>query len=429
MKLVEQHIIKSNDQRYKGLCIILSNAKNLYNSTLYVIRQHYFHLTGKQYTEDIAADNEYSYINYYEMNKIMKHNKCYASLPANTSQEVLKQVDKNFKSFFALIKLYQNGKLEDAPSIPKYKKQNALYPIVYNKMTFCSQKSYISSGEFYLPLNKQLKFKIKNYKTCSQIRFIPKNNYIIMEAVYEKQEKELLVDNQKYMAIDLGINNLASCSSNSCECFIINGKPIKSINQFYNKNKAELQSRYAQCKQNKTSKRIHKLSLKRRNKIYNYFHEASKFIIYQCVENDIHTLIIGKNNEWKDESNIGKVNNQNFISIPHNLLIQMLQYKGKLQGINVVLQEESYTSKCSFFDNDYIPTYGIDDNMFKPTGKRIKRGLYKTSTGYKFNADINGSLNILRKYLNVVSEQINLEGYRGSVVNPVKYSFGKQNII
>lgn len=125
---------------------------------------------------------------------------------------------------------------------------------------------------------------------------------------------------------------------------------------------------------------------------------------------------------------MGVITNQNYTSIPHNLFIQMLQYKGKLRGINVVLQEESYTSKCSFFDNDYIPTYSIDDDMFNPSGKRIKRGLYRTKAGFKFNADINGSLNIMKKYLHVVSEQINLEGYRGSVVNPAKYSFGKQNI-
>ena len=215
----------------------------------------------------------------------------------------------------------------------------------------------------------------------------------------------------------MGINNLATCTSNTSKSFIINGKPVKSINQYYNKKKAKLQSKL----QNKfTSKRIKKLTLKRNNKIKDYFHKVSTYIVNQAVSNDLNTIVIGKNDGWKQDTKMGKINNQNFVQIPFDLLIQQILYKSKLKGINVVLQEESYTSKVSFFDDDFIPTYGKSDNKLNPSGKRVKRGLYKTKTSTFINADVNGSLNILRKYLNVSSDKIISVGSRGLVTRPLK---------
>ena len=225
------------------------------------------------------------------------------------------------------------------------------------------------------------------------------------------------------MSIDLGLDNLASCSSNVSKSFIINGKPVKSINQYYNKKKANLQSEL-KIKQNKnTSKQIQNLTLKRNNKIKDYFHKASRYIVNQLVNQSINTLIIGKNDGWKQETNIGKKNNQNFTQIPHQMFINQLKYKCQLKGINVIEQEESYTSKVSFFDNDFIPVYGQNDELFKSSGKRIKRGLYKTKDGLLINADINGSLNIMRKYLNAVCNEIISPANRGLVMNPVKIQF------
>jgi putative transposase len=216
----------------------------------------------------------------------------------------------------------------------------------------------------------------------------------------------------------MGVNNLAACTSNVINSFIINGRPIKSINQYYNKKSAKLQSNLELINKTKTSKKLRLLSLKRNNKIKWYLHHSSKYIIDICVQNNINTIIIGKNDGWKQNINIGVKNNQTFVSIPFNILVQQIKYKGKLKGINIIEQEESYTSKVSFLDDDFIPVYGKSDNKFNPSGKRINRGLYQTKENHYINADINGSLNILRKYLNVASNSIIGERSRGFVVNP-----------
>lgn len=243
-----------------------------------------------------------------------------------------------------------------------------------------------------------------------------------MEVIYESSVKELLKDNKRYMSIDLGVNNLATCASNVAVAFIVNGKPIKSINQYYNRKKAILQSELEIKNKKKSSRRIQNLTLKRHNKIKDYFHKASRYIVNHLVNQSINTLIIGKNDGWKQETNIGSLNNQKITAIPHNTFISMLKYKCELKGINVVIQEESYTSKCSFFDNDFIPTYGIDDDMFKSSGKRTYRGLFK-SVKCLINADVNGSLNIMRKALNVGCDDLIGPASRGFVVNPVKINF------
>lgn len=279
----------------------------------------------------------------------------------------------------------------------------------------------LEKGIIKLP-KSNIQFKTKQ-KKINQVRIVPKNNYIVIEVIYEASIKKLLKNNKRYMSIDLGIDNLASCSSNVSKSFIINGKPVKSINQFYNKKKAMLQSELELKNKKKTSKQLQNLILKRNNKIKDYFHKASRYIVNQLVNQSINTLIIGKNDGWKQETNIGKKNNQNFTNIPHQMFINQLKYKCQLEGINVIEQEESYTSKVSFFDNDYIPVYKQNDELFKPSGKRIKRGLFRTSNGLVINANINGSLNIMRKYLNEVCDEIISPANRGLVMNPVKIQF------
>ena len=403
MKLVEQHIIKSNNILYKELDNLCFLSKNLYNQALYRIRQQFF--------------EDKTFKNYSEVNRELhdENQVDYRALPANSSQETLKLVNQNYSSFFKSLQKHIKG-----VKIPGYlDKTKGRQVVIYNHMTLPSH--LLEKGIIKLPKsNLQFKTKQKNIK---QVRIVPKNNYIVLEVVYEATIKELLKDNKRYMSIDLGINNLASCSSNVTKSFIINGKPIKSINQYYNKKKAELQSEL-KLKQNKnTSKQIQNLTLKRNNKIKDYFHKASRYIVNQLVNQSINTLIIGKNDGWKQETNLGSINNQNFVNIPHQMFINQLKYKCQLEGINVIEQEESYTSKVSFFDNDHIPIYKQNDELFTPSGKRIKRGLYKTSNGLSVNADINGSLNIMRKNLNEVCDDLISPANRGFVINPVKIQF------
>ena len=403
MKLVEQHIIKSNNALYKDLDNLCFLSKNLYNQALYRVRQQFF--------------NDKTFKNYNEVNRELhdENQVDYRALPANSSQETLKLVNQNYSSFFKSLQKHIKG-----VKIPGYlDKTKGRQIVIYNHMTLPS--NLLEKGIIKLPKsNLQFRTKQKNIK---QVRIVPKNNYIVLEVIYEATIKELLKDNKRYMSIDLGIDNLASCSSNVSKSFIINGKPVKSINQYYNKKKANLQSELELKNKKKSSKQIQNLTLKRNNKIKNYFHKASRYIVNQLVSQSINTLIIGKNDGWKQETNIGKKNNQNFTQIPHQIFINQLKYKCKLEGINVIEQEESYTSKVSFFDNDFIPTYQVNDELFKSSGKRIKRGLYKTKDNLLINADINGSLNIMRKYLNEVCDEIISPTNRGLVMNPVKIQF------
>ena len=403
MKLVEQHIIKSNNVLYKELDNLCFLSKNLYNQALYRIRQQFF--------------EDKTFKNYYEVNRELhdENQVDYRALPANSSQETLKLVNQNYSSFFKSLQKHIKG-----VKIPGYlDKTKGRQIVVYNHMTLPSH--LLEKGIVKLPkTNIQFKTKQKNIR---QVRIVPKNNYIVLEVIYELSIKELLKDNKRYMSIDFGIDNLASCSSNVSKSFIINGKPVKSINQFYNKKKANLQSELELKNKKKSSKQIQNLTLKRNNKIKDYFHKASRYIVNQLVNQSINTLIIGKNDGWKQETNIGNVNNQNFVNIPHQMFINQLKYKCQLEGINVVEQEESYTSKVSFFDNDFIPTYQVNDQLFKSSGKRIKRGLFRTQNGLLINADINGSLNIMRKYLNEVCNDLISPANRGLVMNPVKIQF------
>lgn len=375
MHLVEQHIIKKNDDRYKILDEVCFKSKNLYNAALYEIRQHFF--------------NTKQFLSCFDVAKIFREKKQddYYSLPCKVSQLTLKLLDQNFKSFFALLKKKDHNKKK---SIPKYlDKVKGRFVAVYTNQAI--SKKALRNGIIQL---SGTDFKIRTKvdgNSINQVRIVPKNSYYQVEVIYEVEEIEELEDNGKYAAIDLGVNNLSTVSFNDSKPFIINGKPLKSINQFYHKRKAELQSKL--CGNRKTTNKIHSITRKRNNKIKNYLHKASRCIVNHLVSNNVNTLIIGKNDNWKQETNIGKKNNQNFVSIPHSQFVAMLSYKCKLVGITVTLTEESYTSKCSFIDNEEMKHH----ETYK--GKRIKRGLFRTHSGKLINADLNGSLNIMRKVI------------------------------
>ena len=375
MQLVEQHIIKKNDERYKILDEVCFKSKNLYNAALYEIRQHFF--------------NTKQFLNWFSIDKMFKEKKQddYYSLPCKVSQQTLKLLNQNFKSFFSLLKKKNYTKKK---SIPKYlDKSKGRFVAVYTNQAI--SKKELRNGIIHL---SGTGFKIKTKvdgNSINQVRIVPKNSYYKVEVIYEVEEIEELEDNEKYAAIDLGVNNLATVSFNDSKPFIINGKPLKSINQFYNKRKAELQSKLSGNR--KTSNKINSITRKRNNKLKNYLHKASRCIVNHLVSNNVNTLIIGKNDNWKQETNIGKKNNQNFVSIPHSQFVEMISYKCKLVGIAVMMTEESYTSKCSFIDNEEMKHH----EDYK--GKRIKRGLFRTNEGKLINADLNGSLNIMRKVI------------------------------
>ena len=407
MILVEQQVIKSHDQHFSPLMEMCHWSKDLYNAALYNIRQHYF-----ESKNDTSI--KYKFLSYVENWRRLKDTDSFKKLQSHTSQEVLKQVDRDFKSFFALVCKKNNGEYTNRCRIPKYKDKDGFNVLIYEGSDL--NKKQVEQGIIKIPKSKVIvRTKRTNIK---QVRIIPRGNHLVVEVLYEVEKPALLEDNGRYAAIDLGIDNLCSVSSNCCNSFIVNGKPVKSINQYYNKKKARLQRRLKKCQNRNKSKRLQKLTEKRNRKVKDYFHKASRYIVNQLVSNQINTLIVGYNKGWKQEVNIGKRNNQKFVGIPFMMLRDMLSYKCKLEGINVVVTEESYTSKCSFIDNEEIKKKEVYD------GKRTKRGLYKSKEGKLINADINGAFNIMRKGLVKVSldGKVTYPECRGFVYNPDKFN-------
>ena len=371
MILSERHIIKNSElfNELDNMCFL---SKNLYNKGLYIVRQHFF--------------NTEKYLNYNALENILKKSKDvdYYALPTKVSQQILMVLDNNFKSFFKLLEKKKKGLYKEKVKIPKYLDKDSRNLLIFTSQAI--SKKFIKNGIIKLSNVKHVvKTKVKVVK---QVRIIHKGNHIVAEVLYEKQSKDI-VTNNRYAAIDLGLNNLATISSNVTKPFIVNGKPLKSINQYYNKTKSNLQSKLKNNE--KSNKRISSLNLKRNNKINDYLHKSSTFIVNYLVSNNISMLIVGHNKEWKQNIKIGKKNNQNFVSIPHSRFKELLKYKCELEGIKYIEIEESYTSKCSFLDNEEICKH----TSYK--GKRVKRGLFKSNDGTLINADVNGSLNILKK--------------------------------
>jgi putative transposase len=383
MQLVEQCVIKHNDPRFVFIDAAAFASKNLYNAALYEIRQAFIH-QGK-------------YLDYHEMDKLMQSHEAYKALPAKVSQQVLMLLDKNWKSFFEARKAYEQNpsRFTGRPKLPKYKhKQDGRNILVYTLQAI--SKKGLKKG---LIQPSQLGISVKTTQhpsAINQVRIVPKKGYYVVEVVYEKAMKHACVNPAYYAGIDLGIDNLAALASNKPGFVpvVVNGRPVKSVNQFYNKRKAALQKKRGHTG---TTRRMEHLTNRRNRRIEHYMHTASKRIIDLLVEEGIGVLVIGKNDGWKQDIEMGKRNNQNFVHIPHARFIAMLTYKAELVGITVKVIEESYTSKASLLDLDPLPvrTDGDEKHMF--SGKRLARGLYQASNGREINADINGAGNIIRK--------------------------------
>ena len=370
MQLTQQIIVNNKHRWYSMLDELCFKSKNLYNYALYQIRQYY--------------KNTNKYLSYHELNTLLsKENQVdYRSMPyAQCSQQILRQIDKQYVSFYRVLKSQKmKGK---KIRLPKYKdKENGRNIVIYTNQCFKLKNNILS-----LKINDNNKICINTDLNVQIVRIIHKGNHIIIELIYNK-EYELKCDNRQYAAIDLGLNNLATLTSNTCQSVIYDGKKLKNINHFYNKRKALLQSKLNGNK--KTSSRIKRINYRRNNKIKDYMHKVSHLIVAYMETNNLNTLFVGKNSGWKEGINIGKTNNQNFVAIPYNLLISMLDYKCKLSGIKMIILNEAYTSKCSFIDNEKICQHKAY------YGKRIKRGLFESKYGHKLNADINGSFNIMR---------------------------------
>jgi len=410
---VKQQVSK---YKYKQLYILFKElckySKNLYNSALYNIRQYFF--------------NTNKYLNYTNNYHSIKNDINYKLCEAQTACNILHIVDESFQSFFAL---KQKGL---KCNIPKYLDKNDYFISSTNKI-------YINkNNEWIIPLSKLIlkkynlnskskdRFRIKiptilKDKKIKYIQIVPKYKGKIFEIhyTYEIEINDNIRVNNNYLAIDLGVKNLMTCinynhnSKKKINSFILDGKELKSINQGYNRIISKLQEKNIN-KNLRYTKKMYNILKKRNNKINYYIHKTCKKLIDYCLQNNIKTIILGWNNDFQRKANLGKKNNQFFTSIPFSKIKDNLEYRCKMNNINFILQEESFTSKASFLDNDYMLNYKKDEKLGyvlrtiddkvelrkqQFTGERVKRGLYKSKNGILINSDMNGALNILKKYL------------------------------
>ena len=378
MNLTETHKIRPNHKLYSICDELCFKSKNLYNAALFEFRQSYF-------------NKEEDTLTWQNINRIFNQSNQfdYRELPSKVSNTVLKKLGNNISSFWSLIK---KSDYDKKVRLPKYlHKTDGRFIVEFNKQTFSNKRDEDNNLIICKSsLNLRIPTKVENPQ---QVRIVPKTGCYVIEVIYEIKENKMK-QNQRIASIDLGLNNLATVVTNDGDNpILISGKKIKSINQYYNK----MASKQKSLLPNNifTSKSLARLWLKRNNKISYEIHKITKFLANYFDERDVSKVIIGNNTDWKNGINLGRRNNQNFVNIPYSKFINQLTYKCQLLGITVITREESYTSKASFLDYDEIPNYN-DETKPKFSGKRIKRGLYRSTTR-KINADVNGAYNIMAK--------------------------------
>ena len=388
---VKQQVKHLSKKEYNILKELCHTAKNLANEAIYNIRQYYF--------------TEGEYLKYEKNYALLKDSPNYKMLNSNMAQQILKEVDGAFKSFFGLLKLAKKGKcaFKDC-KLPHYLSKDGFTTLVIGFVRLNGNKLILPYSNTFKKTHKPVEIKIPPIladKKIKEIRIIPKSKarFFEIQYTYEAECIQRNLNQNNALALDLGVNNLVTAVSSEGKSFIIDGKRLKSINQWFNKKNAELQSiKDRQGDKRRTTSRQKILADKRNRQVNDYMSKTARKIIDYCIAYNIGTLVSGYNETFQRDTNIGRQNNQNFVNIPYGKLRSKLEYLCELNGIVFVKQEESYTSKASFWDKDVIPVYNADNPQeYHFSGKRMKRGLYRTANGKLLNADVNGALNILRK--------------------------------
>ncbi len=414
MQLVEQHCIRKSDPRYSVIDEAAFKSKNVYNAALYEMRQAFIH--------------HGVYLSYEEMDTRMQSHEAYKALPAKVAQQVLRQLADAWKAFREAKAAYEEdpSKFTGRPKLPKYKhKTEGRNVLIYTMQAVSRGKRSLQRGIIkpsMLPIEVKTQ---QDPKQIDQVRIVPRNGHYVVEVIYRKKPVQAQVDPSFCVAIDLGVTNLAAITANR-EGFIprlVNGRTLKAMNQWYNKRMKELTLCLPKADRERVTRQMEQLTTTRNRQVNHYLHAASKGIIDFLVKEGVGTIIVGKNPLWKQEAGMGRRNNQNFVAIPHARFIDMLTYKAELVGIQVEIQEESYTSKASFLDLDPLPTYKPDDEeQHSFSGKRIGRRnrLYRTKDGRVICADVNGSYNILRKRKPDAFTHVDAKGIAAYVVQPLR---------
>lgn len=393
---VEKHIIKRNHELYALIDDYCFKVKNLYNCANYIVRQE-FVKNGK-------------WIQEHNLDKMCQPTDCYKAIMAQTAQQTIKLLSKNWKSFFASIKDWSKNKdkYTGRPKLPNYKDKNGRYVAIFTNQN-CK---FVDGGYIKFPkVFNQYLLPTKMHGKLQQVRLVPKNKHYVIEVVYKIAVPNVKEENGRYMSIDIGLDNLATIVTNTgMKPVVLNGKGLKSINKYYNKQMAHYQEVAKRMNDLHTTNRLTRITNKRNNMIDDLIHKASKKVVDLALENDISVIVIGNNKDWKRESNMSKKVNQSFVGIPHQRFIEMVKYKAENVGIKVVLTEESYTSGTSFLDNE-MP---IKANYNK--ARRKFRGLFVSNEGIKINADVNGAYQIMKK----VFPNAFVDGIEGVGLHPIR---------
>lgn len=387
------------------LCEYTHLAKNLYNHANYLVRKE-FTETGK-------------WLRSQDLDKLLRRDNTYldyTNMPtAQSAQQTLRLLDVNWKLFFRDIKDWSKNKdkYSGKPNLPKYKKKDGKLVLIIT-----NQQIKRKGGVLHFPKSfKEFTMKprcihLNNFEKINQIRIVPRNQIFCVEIVYSISiNDDTLLDDGRYMSIDLGLDNLATVVTNTgLNPVIVNGKGLKSNNQYYNKKKAYYQSIAKQMNDKRYTNRLYQLTQKRNFKIEDALHKISKYVVDIALENNITTIVIGNNKDWKQSISLGKRTNQSFVSIPHRKLIEKIIYKARNVGINVIITEESYTSGTSFLDGE-SPT-----KAFYNKDRRTRRGLFVSNRGIRVNADVNAAYQIMKK----VFPNAFADGIEGVVLHPVR---------
>ena len=388
---VKQQVKHLSKEEYGILRELCHTAKNLANEAIYNVRQYYF--------------TEGEYLKYEKNYALLKDSPNYKTLNSNMAQQILKEVDGSFKSFFGLLKLAKKGKysFKDC-KLPHYLLKDGFTTLVIGFVRLNGNRLILPYSNTFRKTHKPVEIKIPPIladKRIKEIKIIPKSGARFFEIQYNYEAEciQRNLNQNNALALDLGVNNLVTAVSSEGRSFIIDGRKLKAVNQWFNKENARLQGiKDRQGDKRRTTNHQKILADKRNGQVNDYMSKTARKIIDYCIFHDIGTLVIGYNETFQRNSDMNKRNNQNFVNIPYGKLRSKLEYLCELNGIVFVKQEESYTSKASFWDRDNIPVYNADNpQAYKFSGTRIRRGLYRTANGTMLNADVNGALNIMRK--------------------------------
>ena len=408
---VKQQVKHLSKEDYRTIRELCHTAKNLANEAIYNVRQYFFTVV--------------EFLKYENNNTLKKNSSNYKALNSNMAQQILKEVDGSFKSFFGLLKLAKQGKyaFKDC-KLPRYLPKNGYTTLVIGFVRLNGNKLMLPFSNSFKKTHKPVEITIPPIlvdKKIKEIRIMPKSSarFFEIQYIYEAECIQRNLNKNHALALDLGVNNLVTAVTSNGKSFIIDGRRLKSINQWFNKENARLQSiKDKQHFGKKPTNRQKAIARDRNNKVNDYMNKAARKVVDYCITNNIGTLVVGYNETFQRNNHLGKQNNQNFVNIPFGQLRSKLEYLCELNDIIFVKQEESYTSKSSFWDKDDLPVYNADNPQeYSFSGKRVHRGLYQTASGKILNADVNGALNIMRKSSVV---DMNILYGRGEVDTPIR---------